>query len=56
MGGDYLYICSGPTVLIKGSIDAKLSDFLINYNVLNIFLMTYARVGYGMSFMTHELP
>jgi len=56
MAGDYLYICSGPIVSIKGSIHAKLNVFFINYKFLNIFLMTYAWVGYGMSFMTHALP
>jgi hypothetical protein len=56
MGGDYLYICSGPTMSIKGYIHAKLNEFFINYNFLNIFLIIYSRVGYGMSFMTHALP
>jgi hypothetical protein len=56
MEGDYLYICSGPNVSIKGSIHGKLNEFFINYKNLNIFLMTYVKVGYGMSFMTHALP
>ncbi len=46
----------GSYVSIKVSIHAKLNDFLLIIKILIYFLMTYARVGYEMSFMTHTLP
>jgi hypothetical protein len=37
MGEDYLYICLGPTMYIKGSIHVKLNELLLIQKIIIYF-------------------